>query len=252
MINKRISISFVSYSNTLPFVYGLANQIFEHPYIIWEDYPSLSAKRVMDEDVDIALVPVGVLPQLKYYNIFGDLCIGANGTVDSVILFSNDPIHQIKNIILDYQSTTSNKLLRLLCRDFWKVQPNFTLGKAGYESESKAKQGQLIIGDRALLVRNTDTFRYQYDLADVWKQWTGLPFVFAVWISINPNIEKAFIAALNEHFQFGVSNIKSVCSKYHEKQFDLKDYLSNKISYDFDESKKQALTLFLEKISTLD
>jgi chorismate dehydratase len=248
MLKKRIQVSLVSYSNTLPFSYGIHIGDLKSELLIWEDYPSLSSRRVYNEDVDIALVPVGALPQLKKYNIFGRYCIGAVGKVDSVILFSNTEIEKIKSIKLDYQSTTSNKLLQILCKEYWKIAPKFETTNAGYEATITDDDGGLIIGDRAFTAKNK--FKYQYDLAEAWMQFTGLPFVFAVWVNIS-DIEPAKLDELNHCFEIGVGKIADVCKKHHELEFDLLDYLSNKISYPFDAEKRKGLDLFLEKLKNL-
>jgi chorismate dehydratase len=247
-LKNRIQVSLVSYSNTLPFSYGIEKGDLKTELLIWEDYPSLSSRRVANEDVDIALVPVGILPQLKKYNIFGRYCIGAVGKVDSVILFSNSEINKIKNIKLDYQSTTSNKLLQILCKEHWKIDSKFEVTQAGYETTIANDEGGLIIGDRAFAAK--DKFKYQYDLAEAWMDLTGLPFVFAVWVNIS-DVDPAKLEELNLCFDIGVDRIVEVCKKHHELEFDLLDYLSNKISYPFDAEKRKGLSLFLEKLKNL-
>ncbi len=247
-MGKRVQISIVSYSNTLPFNYGIEQCNIDYNMLIWDDYPSLSAQRVLNSDVDIALVPVGILPALKDYKIFGDYCIGAVGKVDSVILFSNSPLDQIHKIKLDYQSTTSNKLLKILCAQYWKLDVAFELSTSGYETQIADNEGGLIIGDRAFTAKAQYT--YQYDLAEAWFHFTGLPFVFAVWVHL-PNIDEKLLSALNFSFQVGVDNIDTICKQHHELEFDLKDYLKNKISYTLDTAKKEGLSLFLEKIKDL-
>jgi chorismate dehydratase len=247
-LKKRIQISIVSYSNTLPFNYGIDKGDIKQSLLIWDDYPSLSAQRVVNSDVDIALVPVGILPKLKQYKIFSDYCIGAVGKVDSVILFSNVPLDKIRKIKLDYQSTTSNKLLQILCAEYWKLDVEFESSSIGYETQIAEDEGGLIIGDRAFVAKGQYTF--QYDLAEAWYQYTGLPFVFAVWIHL-PNIDKEILTDLNFCFQVGLDNIDSVCKSHHELDFDLADYLNNKISYQLDEAKRKGLDLFMEKIKNL-
>jgi chorismate dehydratase len=247
-LKKRLQISIVNYSNTLPFFYGIENAEISQGLLIWEDYPSLSAQRVLNEDVDIALVPVGVLPKLKQYNIFGKYCIGAHGKVDSVILFSNTPIEQIKKVKLDYQSTTSNLLLKILCKEYWQIKPEFITTEAGYETQMNEGEGALIIGDRAFSAKAS--YKYQYDLSEAWLALTGLPFVFAVWINIS-EIDQTILDELNFCFEVGVGKIAAVCAKHHEVEFDLYDYLQNKIDYRFDKDKQTALNLYLDKIKNL-
>ncbi len=247
-MKKRIQVSIVSYSNTLPFNYGIDQCDVKQNMLIWDDYPSLSAQRVINGDADIALVPVGILPKIKQYQIFSDYCIGAVGKVDSVILFSNVPLDQIRKIKLDYQSTTSNKLLQILCSEYWKLKVDFEPSGIGYESEIVGDEAGLIIGDRAFTAKAH--YAFQYDLAEAWYAYTGLPFVFAVWIHL-PTIDATTLSELNYCFQVGLDNIDSICKTHHELSFDIEDYLKHKISYTFDASKRKGLELFLEKIKNL-
>src|SRR4051812_30744932 len=85
------------------------------------DYPAKIAQQLIDGEVDVALVPVAIIPKLKEYHIISDYCIGAEGPVASVCLFSEVPLHDIKRIFLDYQSRSSVALLKLLIREHWKL-----------------------------------------------------------------------------------------------------------------------------------
>ena len=74
--------------------------------------------------VDIALVPIAIIPQLSYSKIISSYGIASNGAVDTVCLFSQRPLNEIETIILDYHSRTSNELVKLLCSHYWKINPN--------------------------------------------------------------------------------------------------------------------------------
>src|ERR1039458_6553628 len=106
MIDK-IKISVVSYLNSKPFIYGLQHSTFLNEIDLQLDIPSVCAQKLIDGQVDIGLIPVAALPQLKDPYIITDYCIGAEGKVASVMLYSNVPLHEITAILLDYQSKTS-------------------------------------------------------------------------------------------------------------------------------------------------
>ena len=96
-----------------------------------------------------------------------------------------------------------------------------------------------------------DKYPYFYDLADAWKELTGLPFVFAVWVS-NKKLPKEFIIKFNYALNKGVEeipNLKFLLPKL-DSGFDLDAYFTKYISYELDDLKKQALQIFLEYLNT--
>ena len=238
------SLSIVNYYNTTPFMFGLNRSTLKHQLDIQLDIPSMCAQKLKNKTVDIGLVPVAILPQLDSYHIISDYCIGANGKVDSVKLFANKPIHEITHVLLDYQSRTSVTLVQVLNKHFWKLPIQFIDAKQGFEKEIHDTTGAVIIGDRTFGL--TD-YPYQYDLAEEWKKYTGLPFVFACWVS-NAALSESFVSEFNAVLADGVNHIdEAVAEKpLHIKGFDALDYLKNKISYNLDADKKKALKLFLE------
>ena len=106
-----LKISAVSYLNTVPFIHGLKQSDLIHNIDLQLDYPSICADKLINRTVDLALVPVVVIPKLKDSHIISDYCIGADGAVDTVCLYSDVPITEIESIALDYQSRTSVALL---------------------------------------------------------------------------------------------------------------------------------------------
>jgi chorismate dehydratase len=246
VLEKTLNISAVSYLNTKPFIYGLQNSGFLAPFILREVNPAECARNLLDDTSDIALVPVAILPQLKEYRILSKYCIGANGPVESVMLFSQVPINQIKTIVLDYQSRSSVYLLKFLAENYWKVNPKWVESKAGYEQEVTGTTAALIIGDRALEFK--DDYKYSYDLADQWKEHTGLPFVFAIWVTLKP-LPEPMITAFEKAIDFGVKQIDKVITTIENKGLiDLRKYFNKYISFDFGEDKQEALSKFLAYI----
>ena len=238
------SISIVNYYNTTPFLFGLNRSSLKNQLDIQLDIPSVCAQKLKTKAVDIGLVPVAILPKLESYYIISDYCIGANGKVDSVKLFANKPLHEITHILLDYQSRTSVTLVQVLNTHFWKLPIQFIDAKQGFEKEIHETTGAVIIGDRTF---GLTEYPYQYDLAEEWKKHTGLPFVFACWVS-NKLLSTEFVSEFNAVLADGVNHIdEAVAEKpLHIKGFDAIDYLKYKISYDLNEDKRKALKLFLE------
>lgn len=121
------------------------------------------------------------------YHLLSDLAITSDGPVHSVVLYSRRPVHELDGatVLRTASSRTSVLLLELLCRHRWRVRPRFATVRA--ESSDLAAlrafphEAVLVIGDAALLLATESSYPYVTDLGSAWKDWTGLPFVFAVW-----------------------------------------------------------------------
>lgn len=251
MPQKKIKISIVSYFNTLPFRYGIKHSELIAGMDLQEDIPSICAQKLKFNQVDIGLVPVALLPELDHYKIITDYCIGANGKVDSVKLYSQVPLNEIKSVTLDYQSRSSIKLTKVLNKFYWKQNFEFKDAKPGYEQNINGTNAAVVIGDRTFALNGT--FEYEFDLAEEWKKMTGLPFVFAAWVTTS-EIDENFVNEFNKVLENGIKHIEEAIKEsqiVHPKNFDASDYLSNKISYNLDDKKREALQLFLKYISEL-
>ncbi len=248
---KKIRISAVSYLNTLPFIYGMEQHAnFLAQVEISRDIPSECARKLIEGEVDLGLVPVAVIPQIKNAQIVSDYCIGAEGAVHSVLLVSEEPIEKIEKVYLDYQSRTSVQLCRLLLKHYWKQEVEFLPAQAGYETEIKGTTAGVIIGDRTFDLPKR--LSYRYDLAEAWQNWQNLPFVFAAWVS-NKALPADFIQSFNRVLQFGLSHKQKAIQHYNLPFPSLElqtTYLDSYIQYELDEAKQKALREFLGLIKS--
>jgi chorismate dehydratase len=244
-LSNKIRVGAVNYLNTKPLLWGIENTLFLNEIELVKDYPARLANMLIIDELDIALVPVAIIPKLPNANIITDYCIAANNEVASVCLFSDEPIEAIENIYLDYQSKTSVALLKILLQEYWKVQPNLIEATENYESKISGTQAGLIIGDRAFeqLGKN----RYVYDLAAAWKAHTGLPFVFAAWVA-NKELPAAFIQNFNSALSLGQQHLNEIIEKENYAFYDLKKYYTENISYLLSGEKSDGLKKFLESI----
>lgn len=239
-----IKISAVSYTNTLPFIYGLTHSDIKNEIELSLDVPAVCAKKLIEGVVDIGLIPVAAILDLPETHIISDFCIGADGAVNSVFIFSNCAVEEIEFLQLDPESKTSNQLAWVLLKNYWKINPEKVNNATDYSASAQAKTAFVQIGDRTFGKKNN--YPFSYDLAEEWKNFTGLPFVFAVWVS-NKKIESAFIAKLNLALKFGLDNRAEIIKKAIKiPDFDLDDYLYLKIDYKFDDAKREALRRFYE------
>ena len=104
----------MSYLNTKPLLYGIKHGFVIDNMSLVLDYPSKIAAMLLNDEIDVGLVPVAIIPKLSEHYIIGDYCIGAIKQVASVCLFSEEPLAEIKTVILDYQSRTSVALAKIL------------------------------------------------------------------------------------------------------------------------------------------
>jgi chorismate dehydratase len=242
---QKINVSAISYSNSVTFLYGLLNSEILEDINLSLDIPSVCADRVLNGTADIGLIPIVETLRLPSYEIVSDYCIGADDYVRTVLLTSNSPIEEITRVFLDYQSRTSVVLVKVLAQRLWKKDIEWVSATKGFENlPLKKGEGAVIIGDRAFSANHP----YQYDLAHEWKLLTGLPFVFAAWVS-NKKLSDDFKKKFNDALTYGLERVDEAVAYFklrNKTDADIASYLRNNINYPFDENKRKAKQLFLE------
>ncbi len=246
-MRARLNVSAVSYLNTVPFVYGLRQPMVCDSINLSLDYPAECANRLRNGNADLGLVPAAILNDSKDYRIIGDFCIGANGKVRTVALFSNSPLEKIERIYLDFESRTSVLLVKVLANEFWNKSFEWVSTNPSFSHRNLLNnEGFVAIGDKVFGLEGE--FKFIYDLSEEWKRMTGLPFVFAVWVA-NKTIGKQFTLLFNKALEHGVLHIPEALKEsswqgllYNESL----RYLTNNISYSLNNDKLTALKLFLK------
>lgn len=248
-LERKIRVGAVSYLNTKPLLYGIERAECRKDMDLILDYPARVAQMLINDEIDMGLVPVATIPRLKEAFINSDYCIGADGEVASVCIFSETPIENVDTVLLDYQSRTSAALTRVLLKNYWKLSPEIVDGGSeDYRKKVTGKTAGLVIGDRALEQRQHSS--YIYDLGTIWKQYTGLPFVFAAWISNKP-IDPAFAEAFNKANAIGLNHIDEIVEMYPYPVFDLKYYYTHNVDFVLNDEKRSALNRFLSELKAL-
>ncbi|MFM6953992.1 MAG: menaquinone biosynthetic enzyme MqnA/MqnD family protein [Sphingobacteriaceae bacterium] len=241
-MSDKISVSAVSYTNTKPFVYGLIHSPVAAHIHLSLDIPATCADKLLNNEVQIGLVPVATLLRMPSYELVSDYCIGALGPVNSVFIFSDKPIEDIQTIRLDEQSRTSNLLSQVLMKHLWKKEVTWLRdGEADAFVE---------IGDRTFGKKNK--YAFAYDLSECWFNLTQLPFVFAAWVSVQ-KLPSGFINLFNEALAYGINHRQELIENMADEPIaiDLNEYLTRSIDYQFDAPKRVALSTFLELASAL-
>jgi chorismate dehydratase len=239
----------VSYLNTKPLLYGLEHGQMSNEVELVLDYPANLVRLLQSNQIDIGLIPVGALPSLGDYHIISDYCIGTEGEVASVAVFSEVPMEEIDKVLLDYQSRTSVMLCKILFEKHWKKKVQFIDAKdESYIDNIRGNVAGLVIGDRALKIRSK--FSYIYDLGLGWKEMTGLPFVFAVWVR-KKEISGEFIPLFNEANGMGLSKINLIIDYNNESIYPMDMYFRKNISYRLTEGMRESMSLYLSFLKNI-
>ncbi|MCY1537377.1 Chorismate dehydratase [compost metagenome] len=240
---KKIKISAVSYTNTKPFIYGIESSTVIDQIDLSLDIPLDCASKLINNQVDIGLIPVAAIPFVPNANIVADYCIGSVGAVNSVFIFSDVPAAEIKTVKLDPQSRTSNNLAKVLLKFHFNVEATF------YTDEAVQTDAIVLIGDRTFGRR--DDFAHVYDMGAEWMKFTGLPFVYAAWVA-NKVIPDSFVSDFNGALKFGLAHRAELLKELpSHPQIDLTDYLMHKLDFELTADKRKALDLFLSYIERL-
>jgi len=187
-----MKIGRIPYINCYP-VYGAIDRgiVTLHAELV-DGVPTDLNRRMAASQLDISVVSaVEYARDSERYLLLPDLAISCDGPVRSVMLFSRRPAAELgsRSVIVSRSSMTSVALLELLFENVWHAKPRFVAGDAEVsdvvESDDGSADARLVIGDAALVLGSNHRERYPhvYDLGQVWKNWTGQPFVFAVWVA---------------------------------------------------------------------
>ncbi len=241
---NKISVSAVSYTNTKPFIYGLKqNTNLLSQMDLSLDIPSDCAAKLISKQVDIGLIPVAAIPEVENAQLISSFCIGSVGAVNSVFIFSQKALPEVKTLLLDSHSRTSNNLAKVLLKHHFKQDVAFLT------DENQAHDARVLIGDRTFFARKNYT--YAYDLGQVWMDFCGLPFMYAAWVA-NRELPADFLKHFDLALAYGVAHIDELIpSLAPVTGIDLRAYLTQQLDFKLDEEKIKAKDLFLSLISEL-
>lgn len=206
-----LRIGKIRYLNCLPFYYGLGSRLKEIglEVVFSEACPARLNEALQKGEIDMA--PVSSLEYLAHqddYVLLPEFAIGAGTFARSVILFSKEKLKDLNHaaIALSEESLTSATVLRILLKRRYGFSNDFVTVAQDPLKALKEYAAALMIGDAALLFESEDWF-YKYDLGEMWREWTGEPFVFSLWTvrkklaAEHPEKIVAFQAALKENLK---------------------------------------------------
>jgi chorismate dehydratase len=186
----------IPYINCYP-VYGAVDRgIVPLAAELVDGVPSALNHRMAEGTLDVSVISaVEYARDAGRYLLLPDLAISCNGPVRSVMLFARRPAEMLQGarVMVSRSSMTSVALLEMLFEHVWRARPEFVAGDAElrdvHRMGEEPHEARLVIGDAALLLQQGTAgelgprYPYVYDLGLEWKRWTGLPFVFAVWVA---------------------------------------------------------------------
>ena len=194
----KLRVGRIPYINCYP-VYGAIDRgIVRLDAALVDGVPTELNRQMAAGTLDVSVVSaVEYARDAKRYVLLPDLAISCDGPVRSVLLFSKKPATELngRRVLVSRSSMTSVALLELLFENVWKVRPEFVPANAEISDVDRFgdddHDARLVIGDAALLVGSRlrahravpAGYQHMYDLGAEWKRWTGLPFVFAVWVA---------------------------------------------------------------------
>ena len=222
-----MKIGRIPYINCYP-VYGAIDRgIVNLDAELVDGVPTDLNRRMASGALDISVVSaVEYARDADRYLLLPDLAISCDGPVRSVMLFSTRPASELtsRDVIVSRSSMTSVALLELLFENVWHSRPRFVPGDAEIRDVVVAgandAEARLVIGDAALVLGSNHRERYPfvYDLGQIWKEWTGQPFVFAVWVAQRAtDVKEALVAhaSLIASRNWGLQHLSELAEQAH-------------------------------------
>lgn len=211
--------------------------------------PSLLAKQMDAGEVDIALLSSIELVNHPEYSYIPGLGICSDGPVRSVCLYLKKDLKQVKTVALDLNSVTSITLLRMMMEEYWAIHPHYLHFTPPLSQGLQIADAALTIGDSTL--KETNSNIQCVDLGKAWQEWTGLPFVYAVWITREGIDPLQYAKAFHRAKDLGMQNLDEVIRRSRkvversEKFF--REYFTEHVYYELNERERIGMALFFEK-----
>src|ERR1041385_592080 len=200
-------------------------------------------------EVDAALVPVSEYQRIPDIAIVPDVCVGSKTAVRSVVLATRkNNLKKIERVALDESSRTSAALVKIIFREFLGFEPQWKTAAPDLKSMLTDADAALIIGDPAMQI-SRDQFRV-FDLAALWHEFTGLGFVFAMWMARKDSVDKIRSIDCAAARDEGLANLDRVIADYPHpielSNHEIKQYLTENIVFHVDEEMGKGLRRYFE------
>jgi len=240
--NPRFRIAASTYLNSAPLIWSFLHGTKRGTVDFIDAVPARCAQLLSEEEVDAALIPVIEYQRIPGGALVPDVCVGSQREVLSVVLVAKDtPLTDIRTVALDESSRTSATLVKVIFREFLRREPEWATTSPNLDEMLDRNDAALIIGDPGMTFPRTGL--KVWDMASLWRNYTGFGFVFAMWMVRDGGVDVDFAGARDE----GVTRVEEIVDAYREKiPMDLYKYLTENIVYRVDESMQRGLELYFE------
>lgn len=249
----------IAYLNVLPVYHALEAGYVPHTYELVARPPA-DLNRMMDKgELDAsATSSIEYARNPAKYRIVPNLSIASDGEVMSVLLLSRRPLADLggETILASTQSHTSVALLHLLLEGYLQVPARLAPGNASEAMRGPSPpEAALLIGDDALRHREDPAYPYRLDLGAAWREWTGLPFVFGLWVvrrDFRPHARQNPVTLLHAGRDWGLAHkdevLRVAAARYGLSLPILERYFTC-LSYALGERERQGLRLFYDRLT---
>jgi chorismate dehydratase len=246
---NKFRLAASSYLNSAPLIWSFLHGSHRGSVEFVEAVPARCAQLLAESVVAGALVPVIEYQRIAGGSLVPDVCVGSRKEVLSVVLVSRDKqLEEIRSVALDESSRTSATLVKVIFREFLEREPEWTTRAPDIEEMLDQNDAALIIGDPGMGFRRRGL--NVWDMAGLWKQYTGLGFVFAMWMVRDSSVERARMVDFPGARDEGVAALAEIVASYQDKipmpVEDLRNYLTENIVFKVDESMEKGLRLYFE------
>jgi chorismate dehydratase len=248
-ILKRLRVGAVPYLNVKPLIAGMEEMGVGLRFAVPSQLPDLLERG----EVDVALLPSIEYLRGRPFFVVPGISIASRGAVESVLLFLQVPsVREIKRVALDESSLTSATLVRILLKEKYGLKPSeveYIPWSPGEGTDSAQADAILVIGDNAMKMRcDLDEKGLTLDLGAEWRALTGLPFVYALWVTAREELIDTAGRLLHEAKRRGVESLEAIANKEARRlglgvEFCFR-YLSENIHYDLGEAEIEGLRRF--------
>jgi chorismate dehydratase len=241
-----LRLSVVKYLNTVPLIWGMLHGEQQGKFELRLTVPSGCADAVRNRQADAGIIPSIEYQQLDRVQILSGMSIASKHKAGSVLLISKMPLAEVQTVALDHSSRTSAALVRILMCKFYARQVNFWQAAPRPDEMLRHADAALVIGDPALTY--SERVEEVHDLAAEWRKFTGLPFVFALWVGHDDVNLSRYRTDFAASLDFGLAHIDDMAAEYAPKlgmtASAVKVYLTENIDYSLDEENLEGLRLF--------
>ena len=241
-------VSAVQYLNTVPLIWGMLKGDQQGKFELAFTTPAMCADDVRQKKAHIGIIPSIEYHRIENAEIISGISIASKSEAKSVLLISKVPVEKIKTIAMDSSSRTSAALVRILMRKFYSRWIHVTQSLPRPVEMLKRADAALIIGDPALAYDGQAS--HVYDLAAEWKKFTGLPFVFALWVGHAEVRLSRYRPDFEASRNYGLAHVDDIAAEYgpklHMDPAAVKTYLTQNIDYSLDEENRKGLRLFFK------